>query len=128
LTRVNVIPVSELSDQHLIAEYHELPRVLKQDINVADAPEQYCLGKGHMKWAKRYSLYTRARYGALCREMCYRGFAVNYYTDNFDTSLHKHWYDPTPKDIELNRQRIREKYQMKPNWYRWTKRTKPDWL
>lgn len=128
MTRINVIPVSELSDQHLIAEYHELPRVLKQDINIADAPEKYVLGKGHMKWAKRYSLFTRARYIALCREMALRGFNVNYYTDNFDTSLHKHWYDPTPEDIEINRQRIREKYQMKPNWYRWTKRTKPNWL
>lgn len=29
MTRINVIPVSELSDQHLIAEYRELPRVLK---------------------------------------------------------------------------------------------------
>lgn len=128
MTRINVIPVRELSDQHLIAEYHELPRVLKQNINTADAPEKYCLGKGHMKWAKRYSLYTRARYIALWSEMLFRGFAVNYCKDNFDTSLHKQWYDPTPEDIELNRQRIREKYQMKPNWYRWTRRTKPWWL
>lgn len=128
MTRINVIPVSELSDQHLIAEYHELPRVLKQNINTADAPEKYCLGRGHMKWAKRYALYIRGRYGELCREMLLRGFTVNYYTDAFDASLYKHWYYPTPEDIELNRQRIREKYNMKPNWYRWTKRTKPEWL
>lgn len=128
MTRINVIPVCELSDQHLIAEYRELPRVLKQNINTTNAPKKYCLGKGHMKWAKRYSLFTRARYGELCREMLWRGFNVNYYTDTFDTSLYKYFYNPTLEDIELNRQRIREKYNMKPNWYRWTKRTKPEWL
>jgi hypothetical protein len=37
-------------------------------------------------------------------------------------------YYRTSEDIEINRQRIKEKYNIKPNWYRWTKRTKPDWL
>ena len=29
MTRINVIPVEELSDQHLMAEYRELPRAIK---------------------------------------------------------------------------------------------------
>lgn len=127
MTRINVIPVSELSDQHLIAEYHELPRVLKQDINIADAPDKYCLGKGHMKWARRHAFFVKDRYKALIDEMIYRGFKTMY-------GIIEGWYNPAtdytvlPKDIELNRQRIREKYNMKPDWYRWTKRTKPQWL
>ena len=40
MTRINVVPVKELSDQHLIAEYRELPRVIKQRINIDDAPEK----------------------------------------------------------------------------------------
>lgn len=130
MTRINVIPVSELSDQHLIAEYHELPRVLKQNINTADAPEKYCLGKGHMKWAKRYSWFTWKRFIDLIIEMKYRGFKVNWDTDDLlELNADKQKdYHPTPEDIELNRGRIREKYQQKPNWYRWAKRTKPDWL
>lgn len=131
MTRINVVPVSELSDQHLIAEYHELPRVLKQDINIADAPERYCLGKGHIKWAKRHSIFTACRYGQLLREMHHRGFKTNF-TDSgpelFTAQIRYYDYDPTDEDVELNRQRIREKYNMKPNWYRWTKRTKPYWL
>lgn len=129
MTRINVIPVSELSDQHLIAEYHELPRVLKQDINIADAPEKYCLGKGHVKWARKHALYCLSRYMELLAEMEFRGFNPKYLADKelvdgffFDC------YEVMPEDIELNRQRIREKYQTKPNWYRWTKRTKPEWL
>lgn len=127
MTRINVIPVCELSDQHLIAEYHELPRVLKQDINIADAPEKYCLGKGHVKWAKRYSKYCVNRFERILNEMRYRGFLTHYFCAFADVSKYNP-YDPTPEDIELNRQRIREKYQTKPNWYRWTKRTKPNWL
>ena len=34
MTRINVVPVKELSDQHLIAEYRELQRVIKQQINI----------------------------------------------------------------------------------------------
>lgn len=135
MTRINVIPVNELSDQWLLAEYHELPRCIKQDINTTDAPEQYCLGKGHMKWAKKHSIFTVWRYLDLCKEMEYRGFKVNY---NF-TSLcifyidhallkddNEYWV--THKDIELNRQRLVEKYKVKPNYYKWTKRDKPSWL
>lgn len=129
MTRINVVPVSELSDQHLIAEYHELPRVLKQDINIADAPDKYCLGKGHVKWAKRYIGYVVGRYLALIAEMKIRGFKTSYSMFGLNIKPTKeNFYEPTPEDIELNRQRLREKYQTKPNWYRWTNRTKPDWL
>lgn len=126
MTRINVIPVSELSDQHLIAEYHELPRVLKQNINIADAPEKYCLGRGHMKWAKLHDVFVMFRYWRILDEMKHRGFK----TTDYGTELcsYNDDYVAQPADIELNRQRIREKYQMKPNWYRWTKRTKPEWL
>ena len=127
MTRINVVPVWELSDQHLIAEYHELPRVLKQNINISDAPDKYCLGKGHMKWAKLHARYCMGRFLDLIKEMKYRGFRVNYEPWKA-TNYSPLEYYRTTEDIELNRERLREKYQMKPNWYRWTKRTKPDWL
>ena len=131
MTRINVVPVRELSDQHLIAEYHELPRVLKQNIDIANAPEKYCLGKNHIRWARRHLVFTTQRMGNLIIEMKHRGFKTNY--ENLDGVMAA-WcipvsdYAPTQEDIELNRQRIREKYNMKPDWYRWTNRTKPDWL
>lgn len=54
MTRINVIPVWELSDQHLLAEYRELPRVLKQNISTVGAKSYYHLGPGHMKWGRRH--------------------------------------------------------------------------
>ncbi len=130
MTRINVIPVSELSDQHLIAEYHELPRVLKQNVNISDASEKYLLGKGHVKWARKHSMFIAVRFADLVMEMNYRGFKAGY--DGAWSLLLpsdcKNFYEPTNEDIELNRKRIKEKYNMKPEWYRWTKRNKPEWL
>lgn len=132
MTRINLIPVEELSDQHLLAEYKELPRCIKQDINIKDSPTNYCLGKGHMKWARNHLTFLLERYKIICSEMVYRGFTVNYSYED----LRKYAYDncsrclfngyiPTHSDIILSRNRIIEKLNMKPQWYRWTKRVKP---
>lgn len=133
MTRINVIPPSELSDQHLIAEYHELPRVLKQNINICGAPDCYTLGAGHMRWACRFWKFTYDRFFEICDEMRFRGFAVNFdpetlgaYTARFCGRSGE--YTVTDADIEKCRARIRDKYNMKPEFYRWTKRTRPTWL
>ena len=51
------------------------------------------------------------------------------------TCLHKHYsfedlktYHPTRKDIELSQNRIIEKFRLRPNWYKWTKRDIPEYL
>ena len=133
MTRVNVIPVSELSDRHLIAEYHELPRVLKQNINICGAPNCYVLGAGHVRWACKYWKYTYNRFIELCNEMRYRGFNVNFdaetlknYTTRFCDRSGE--YTVTSDDIAANRTRIREKYNQNPGIYKWTRRQKPTWL
>ena len=137
MTRINVVPVSELSDQHLIAEYRELPRVIKQDIDVSDAPKKYCLGKGHMKWARKHVKFILKRYKELCDEMEFRGFKVNYswsvlvFMSVYWGSTSEDYYNDykiTRKDLTLNRNRLIEKYCMKSNWYRWTKREKPKYM
>ena len=133
MTRINQIPVEELSDQHLIREYNEIPRFIKQDINIEDAPTIYCLGKGHVKWGRKHWVFCLARYSFVCNEMYYRGFTVNYthkdlskFTVNTPMPLPIP-YIPTEQDIELSRNRIIEKIKMKPNWYRWTKRERPSY-
>lgn len=135
MTRINVIPVEELADQHLLAEYRELPRVLKQDINVKGAKDQYHLGAGHMKWARRHWLFTLNRYRALYQEMLYRGYFPRYNPENMGQYLvniareyPEASYEVTNADIQLNRQRIAEKYFSHPDNYTWTRRNKPEWL
>lgn len=137
MTRINLIPVQELSDQHLIAEYRELPRVCKQKINIDDASDKYLLGKGHVKWCRKHLVFVLNRYYLLCSEMRYRGFTVNYEYDELLDYLFKNpvaeeflWkdYEPTEDDITLSRNRIISKIKMKPNWYKWTNRDKPEYV
>ena len=55
MTRINVIPVEELTDNFLLAEYFELPRmwpliyraIQKDDRQI---PEAYRLGSGHLRF------------------------------------------------------------------------------
>lgn len=128
MTRINVVSVKELSDQWLIAEYHELPRVIKQNINVDNAPSRYKLGAGHVKWARKHIIWVMERYRALCKEMEFRGFKVNHsYEDLYKLSVKlpyklKNYYYVTKEDIILNRDRLIDKYN---SHYTWTKRHKP---
>lgn len=57
MTRINLVPVSELSDQHLIAEYRELPRIFNLVLNAQykgkypldfKISDTYLLGTGHV--------------------------------------------------------------------------------
>lgn len=137
MTRINLVPVEELSDQHLIAEYKELPRVVKQKINIEGAPKKYTLGSGHVKWARLHLIFTLDRYYSVCTEMKQRGFSLNYQPDELYICATKQayiseyrWlhYVPTNEDVELSRNRIIEKIKMKPNWYKWTLREKPAYV
>ena len=136
MTRINVISVKELSDQWLLAEYRELPRViLQQYIYIGDAPEKYCLGKGHVKWAVLHANYCLWRYYNICEEMKFRGFKVNYpyeeldkYAEDNQIRWYSKMYIPDENDIQINRQRLIEKYRQKPTWYKWKNRKKPEWL
>lgn len=130
MTRINLVPVQELSDQWLIAEYRELPRALKGNISIKDAPNHYVFGKGHMKWARKYALFTSKRMEEIVEEMHYRGFKTNFSADlsKYITNELKNEYTPSLADLKLSRDRLIFKFNKKPNFYRWTKRNKPEYL
>lgn len=135
MTRINVVSVKELSDQWLLAEYRELPRCIKQDINTDSASESYCLGKGHMAWAKFHSLFLLRRYKMICDEMNFRGFNINFpygelelYNFTHSLPINCRKYDVNEDDVNINRQRLIERYKANPKAHRWTKRKKPKYL
>lgn len=131
MTRINLIPPSELSDQHLLTEYRELPRCIKQPLNISDAPTHYCLGKGHMKWARKNWKFLLKRFEELCNEIDYRGFKRSFGSKELENHFHQHYdlpevdYNPSKEDVELSRKRINEKVAQKPFWYKWTLRKRP---
>ena len=133
MTRVNIIPVEELHDQHLIAEYRELTMVpaalnrtlkSKKGLDKTKIPENYTLNQGHVYFFYNKGKYLDKRYSQIVEEMQNRGFSPdlkrkfpkNIFIEN---DLYKDWM-PNPEDLKIIRERIKNKINQKPNWYRKT--------
>lgn len=122
MTRINVVPPSELSTKHLVAEYREIARLpgnLQKSINrkgksfsKTEIPNEYVLGPGHVKFFYDKMIYLKKRYEDLVSEMLRRG----YNPSNRDSTIficcqaeYFNDWSPTLEAIELNRQRIKER-------------------
>ena len=129
--RLNLVSPAILTDQHLIAEKRELrmipPLLHKKFIKRGfsfknDIPPFFVLGTGHMNfWLDKFS-FLESRYRSLEQEMINRGFFVGEGLI-IDTFLSKeigcyHDWQPREQDIQLSRERIKEKLLLKPRWYR----------
>lgn len=127
MTRINTIPVKELTDQHLMAEYRELPMVLaaarKSNPQLYKPSTQYTLNKGHVKFFFNKKNYLQNRYNQLIQELIDRGFNINPSQRNIDFEIlnkfHQVNWHPTWPDLVINRSRIFDRIAEKPNWYRY---------
>jgi hypothetical protein len=120
MTRINLVPPSELCNQHLLAEYRELPRVfrLARVLPDSEKPPHYTLGKGHVKFFYDKLQYLENRFKELVRECLKRGFKVQYTSPN---QFRHHEalrgdYIPTGEALELNRERINLRMPKKPRF------------
>ena len=80
MTRINAgVPVEELCDQHLRAEWRELPRIrhdAKRNVDKKHRiPPTFRLNKGHMLFFADKGLYLARRHVRIMKEMQRRGFA-----------------------------------------------------
>lgn len=129
MTRINVVEPQELMDQHLLAEYRELPMVLaalrrsiRSKRGLPKIPTEYTLGKGHVTFFYDKGTFLYKRYKALKRELTTRGYRldpnrkIEWHT--IGPNLWKE-YDPTPIDVAINRVRIAQRIMKRPNWYRY---------
>lgn len=135
MTRINVIPVQELTDQHLMAEYRELPMVMasarrslasKNGWQSSKVPDKYTLNKGHVYFFTNKKEFLWKRFNELITELRIRGYKINPEDRVIDWSIFDQIpqvvWSPTPECLEINIERIRERISQKPNWYRWTNR------
>ena len=123
MTRINVVPVETLSNEHLLAEYKEITRPFNKVIKRIEAgtyknvviPAKYCLGKGHETFFFDKLRWLWFRYVNLYGELVNRGFNIDH--DKFDrikedmfiNTMHTiAWgdYTPTPDDMYLNMSRL----------------------
>ena len=121
MTRINCVPVEELSGPHLVAEYRELPRVFALAQRAASRggtaqPSSYTLGKGHLLFFYTRLGYLMRRHAALIQEMKRRGYKPSFAgirREDFPAIPDIYWNDwtPTGEAIEINRARIQERSQ-----------------
>lgn len=119
MTRINCVPVSELSGPHLVAEYRELPRVFALAEKAAGRgalvqPNAYTLGKGHLLFFYTRLGYLARRHRQLVEEMKRRGYKPSFpgvERGNFPGIPDAYWQDwtPPPEAVSLNRARIAER-------------------
>lgn len=112
MTRINVVPVEELCDQHLLAEHRELTRipnaVARGRFSLAGQPSDYKLGEGHVKFFFNKLQFLKVRYALLQAECTRRGFNVSSrWPSNLPTDP-RFWLDyvPTQQALQANRHRI----------------------
>lgn len=131
MTRINILPVKELYDQHLIAEYREITMVpaalnrtlkSKNGIDKTKISPNYILGKGHVYFFYNKGKYLYKRYSQIIKEMKRRGFNCNsnrkFPKQIFmKNNLYNDWV-PTLEDYKIIRIRINDKIKQKPDWYR----------
>lgn len=136
MTRINLVPPAELSDQHLFAEFHEItrvPKVLAKSLKAYGLarvqqriPKDFVLGAGHVMFFYDKGAYLTRRFAELQHELWVRG--INYNIQTCLDPTYTFWYNPklckdyvpTPEALSLIRARIAEKIAMKPTWYKWS--------
>jgi deoxyribonuclease (pyrimidine dimer) len=135
MTRINLVPPSELTDQHLFAEFREIkmvPKSLARSLRARGlagvlkiVPAEFTLNKGHVSFFYDKGCYLQRRYQELRIELAVRGvnFDKGSEFDPDDTFFNNPGllgrYTPTPEALKIIRDRIAEKIAMKPNWYRY---------
>lgn len=127
MTRINVIPVQELTDQHLMAEYRELPMVMASARRSDPAKHvirtAYTLNKGHVSFFYDKRKFLLDRWLDLIAELYDRGFNIDPASrkvrwrelDRFPQSDWK----PDWAAMAINRQRIVQRIEAKRSWYRY---------
>jgi deoxyribonuclease (pyrimidine dimer) len=135
MTRINLVHVKDLADQHLFAEWREIKMIAPaarrslatQSIAtvVEKIPKEYTLNAGHVTFFYNKLPFLKDRFGKLTEELLQRGFDIK--TFDFETpdytsawlKISQVYWKPTRKDIQVNVDRIVQRLNERPDWYRY---------
>lgn len=126
MTRINLLSPSELADQHLLAEWRELPRIVTIVRNkiIQHKPiivgVKYTMGAGHVRFFYNKLLFLSQRHQVLVAEALKRGFHLGYVDQISLADIPKCYcqdYQPSQEDLQISLTRIYDKLQQKPDWY-----------
>jgi deoxyribonuclease (pyrimidine dimer) len=131
MTRINTIDPMDLLDQHLFAEWRELPRIFALARYWADTgkrgkiPEDYRLGAGHVRFFYDKLQWLEFRHAILTSELLARGYKLGNYDDLIEyRTWHKAEYpdlwngwEPDAEAHRINLERLQDKLDAKPDFY-----------
>lgn len=135
MTRINLVDPVELTDQHLFAEWREIkmvPASLKRSLRTKDAhqilksiPKDFTLNKGHVTFFYDKMKYLSKRYDLLSAELRNRNYregldwnSFSEYCSGIPSEFFSD-YTPTPNALVIIRDRIKERIEAKPTWYKY---------
>lgn len=119
MTRINLPPPSRLLDQHLMAEWRELPRILPAARlalgrgNIA-GPSRYTLGAGHVRFFYARTGWLAARHAALTAELLDRGYKLTARPPLAAVSGCDVPWEPDAGDLAVSLARLRDKLHHPP--------------
>ena len=126
MTRINVISVKDLTDQHLMAEYRELPMVVaaarRSKPDNYKPTDKYTLNKGHVLFFYNKKKWLYNRWNELIAELRAREYNIDpmarvvewYHMDKFPQTE----WQPDEYAHKVNMERIVERINSKPHWYK----------
>lgn len=112
MTRINCIPVSELSNVHLLAEHREIKRIpnviASWRYKIEGIPKVYILWTWHVKFFYDKLGWLYERYIQLYKECISRWFSITFYGKAFEGCPGELFggYEPTAEARRINRKRI----------------------
>lgn len=115
MTRINTIEPSALTDQHLMAEYRELPRVFALTVRARSfkAPVCYTMGAGHVTFFYTRTDWLSRRQSAIIAELLDRGYQLTHREAPAPIGPPSGW-EPDERDREVNLVRLRERLRAAP--------------
>jgi deoxyribonuclease (pyrimidine dimer) len=135
MTRINLVYVKDLADQHLFAEWREIKMIApaakrsllaKPVVKIYEKiSPQYTLNTGHVTFFYNKLPFLKERFELLTAELHQRGFDISLF--DFETEEYNYVWNhigqiewiPTKRDIQVNIDRIAQRLNEKPNWYRY---------
>lgn len=127
MTRINVVSVIELTDQHLMAEYRELPMVFtsakRSNASKFVPKTDYTLNKGHVSFFWDKKQYLLNRWLDIIEELHNRNYNIDpaqrrVLWNEVDKFPQVQW-TPSQKDRQVNIKRLEERIVSRPGWYRY---------
>ena len=136
MTRINLVPVKHLADQHLAAERREIkmvPASLRRSLKtrktgdiLAGIPQRYTLNVGHVTFFFDKMKFLTERYILLTDELLNRGYNLSDNSADFTQFIYDipaefnrvNW-QPDHREVKINVERILLRISEKPHWYKY---------